>query len=75
STGDYRTTGRRKFKGPYVQAINEDPWGNAYQINATTLVGGNTSPTWIISAGPNGTFDTAPTATAIAGDDMGVRLK
>ena len=75
STGDYRTTGRRKFKGPYVQVVNEDPWGNAYQINATTLVGGDTSPTWIISAGPNGTFDTAPTATAIAGDDMGVRLK
>jgi len=75
STGDYRTTGRRKYKGPYVQIINEDPWGNAYQINATTLIGGNTSPTWIISAGPNGTFDTAPTATAITGDDMGVRVK
>ena len=75
STGDYRTTGRRKYKGPYVQILNEDPWGNAYQINAATLIGGNTSPTWIISAGPNGTFDTAPTATAITGDDMGVRLK
>jgi len=74
-SGDYRTTGRRKFKGPYVQVINEDPWGNAYQINASTLIGGNTSPTWIISAGPNGTFDTAPTDTAIASDDMGVRLK
>jgi len=74
-TGDYRTTGRRKFKGPYVQVINEDPWGNAYQINAASLIGGNTSPTWIISAGPDGTFDTAPTATAISGDDMGVRLK
>ncbi len=75
STGDYRTTGRRKFKGPYVQILNEDPWGNAYQINATTLIGGNTSPTWIISAGPNGIFDTAPTDTAITSDDMGVRLK
>ncbi len=74
-TGDYRTTGRRKFKGPYVQILNEDPWGNAYQINATGLVGGNTSPTWIISAGPNGIFDTGPTATAISSDDMGVRLK
>ncbi len=74
-TGDYRTTGRRKFKGPYVQVLNEDPWGNAYQINAASLVGGNANPTWIISAGPNGTFDTLPTATAIVGDDMGVRLK
>ena len=75
STGDYRTTGRRKFKGPYVQVLNEDPWGNAYQINATTLVGGNTSPTWVISAGPNGIFDTTPADTAITSDDMGVRLK
>ncbi|MFB3108466.1 MAG: type II secretion system protein [Candidatus Binatia bacterium] len=75
STGDYRTTGRRKYKGPYVQIINEDPWGNAYQINASSLIGGDTNPTWIISAGPNGTFETVPTATAIAGDDMGVRLK
>ncbi len=74
-TGDYRTTGRRKFKGPYVQSINEDPWGNAYQINASTLIGGNTTPTWIISAGPNAIFDTAPASTAIAGDDMGVRMK
>jgi len=75
STGDYRTTGRRKFKGPYVQILNEDPWGNAYQINASTLIGGDTSPTWVISAGPNGTFDTAPTDTAISSDDMGVRIK
>jgi type II secretory pathway pseudopilin PulG len=74
-TGDYRTTGRRKFKGPYVQILNEDPWGNAYQINASTLIGGDTNPTWVISAGPNGTFDTAPTDTAISSDDMGVRIK
>jgi len=74
-SGDYRTTGRRKFKGPYVQIINEDPWGNAYQINATSLVGGDTSPTWIISAGPDGIFNTVPTDTAIVDDDMGVRLK
>ena len=75
STGDYLTTGRRKYKGPYVQNLNEDPWGNAYQINATTLISGNTSPTWVISSGPDGTMDTAVSATALAGDDLGVRLK
>lgn len=75
STGDYRTTGRRKFKGPYVQNLNEDPWGNSYQINATTLISGNTSPTWVISAGPDGIIDTATTATSLGGDDLGVRLK
>jgi len=74
-TGDYRTTGRRKYKGPYVQVLNEDPWGNAYQINAISLVGGDTTPTWIISAGPDGAFQTTPTAAALSGDDLGVRLK
>jgi len=75
STGDYRTTGRRKYKGPYLQILNEDPWGNSYQINAVNLLGGNTSPTWVISAGPDGAFDTAPTDTALANDDLGVRIK
>ena len=75
STGDYRTTGRRKFKGPYLQSLTEDPWGNAYQINATTLIGGNTSPTWVISAGPDGIMDTSITDVALAGDDLGVRIK
>ncbi|HEV8342311.1 MAG TPA: type II secretion system protein GspG [Candidatus Binatia bacterium] len=75
--GDYRTTGNFRWKGPYAQGVNTDPWGNAYEINVTTLVGGNTSPTWIISAGPNGTFETATTATSIAStsDDIGLRIK
>ena len=74
---DYRATGNNRWKGPYVQSLNEDPWGNAYQVNGSTLVGGNTSPTWVISAGPNGTFETSTTATNIAStsDDIGIRIK
>ncbi len=75
STGDYRTTGRRKYKGPYLQTLNEDPWGNSYQINAISLIGGNTSPTWVISAGPDGAFQTTTTSISLAGDDLGVRIK
>jgi prepilin-type N-terminal cleavage/methylation domain-containing protein len=74
-SSDYPTSGNFRWKGPYGQSINTDPWGNAYEINVSTLVGGNTSPTWIISAGPNGVIDTAPTATTLAGDDIGVRIK
>lgn len=75
STGDYPTSGKQRWKGPYVQALNADPWGNPYLVTASTLVGGNTSPTWVISAGPNGTFNTAATATSLSSDDVGVRIK
>ena len=73
---DYRTTGKKKkWKGPYVQLLGEDPWGNAYEVNSSTLVGGNSSPTWVISAGPDSTFDTATTDTTLSDDDIGVRIK
>ena len=75
TTADYRSSGKFRWKGPYIQGLNEDPWGNAYAINASTLVGGNTLPTWVISAGPDGSFNTATTATTLAGDDVGVRVK
>lgn len=72
---NYPATGKFRWKGPYVQSLNEDPWGNAYQINASTLVGGNTSPTWVVAAGPDGTFQTSPSDTALSGDDVGIRIK
>ncbi|MBI2989333.1 MAG: type II secretion system protein GspG [Deltaproteobacteria bacterium] len=75
STGDYRTTGKFKWKGPYVASTSEDPWGNAYEVNVSTLKGANTSPTWVISAGPNGVLDTSTSATTLSGDDVGVRIK
>jgi|SRR3972149_4655925 len=74
-TDNYPSTGKFRWKGPYLQEINEDSWGNAYQVNASTLVGGNTSPTWVISAGPDGAFQTATTDTALSGDDVGIRIK
>jgi len=74
-TDNYPSSGKFRWRGPYVQGLQEDPWGNAYQINASTLVGGNTSPTWVISAGPDGTFQTLTTDTALAGDDVGIRIK
>ena len=75
TSDDYPSTGRFKWEGPYLTNLSEDPWGNAYQINASTLQGGNTSVTWVISAGPNGVFDTTTAATSLSGDDIGVRIK
>ncbi len=75
TTDDYPSTGRFAWSGPYITNLSEDPWGNAYQITASTLVGGNTSVTWVISAGPDGTFQTSVTSTSLSGDDVGVRIK
>jgi len=76
TSDDYPSgTGRFRWKGPYITNLSEDPWGNAYQINASTLVGGNTSPTWVISAGPDGIFQTSTSSTTLSGDDLGVRIK
>lgn len=75
ASDDYRPSGKFRWKGPYVQSLNEDPWGNAYAINASSLVGGNTNPTWVVSAGPNGIFETATTSTTLSSDDLGIRIK
>lgn len=75
ATDDYRPTGNFRWKGPYLQTLDPDPWGNAYAINASTLVGGNTSPTWVVSPGPDGVFQTATTDTSLSSDDIGVRIK
>lgn len=71
----YPSTGKFRWKGPYITNLSEDPWGNAYEINASTLVGGNTSVTWVISAGPDGIFQTSTGSTTISGDDIGIRIK
>ena len=75
TSDDYPSTGKFAWTGPYLTNLSEDPWGNGYQINASTLVGGNTSVTWVISAGPDGTFQTSVTSTSLSGDDIGVRIK
>lgn len=76
SSDDYPSgSGKFRWKGPYLTNLAEDPWGNAYQINASTLAGGNTSVTWVISAGPDATFQTSTSSTTLSGDDVGVRMK
>lgn len=77
----YATTGSMRWRGPYVNGTTPlDPWGRPYVVNV--ISGHNNNATnykrlWVISAGPNGRFDTVATATAvteITGDDIGVML-
>jgi prepilin-type N-terminal cleavage/methylation domain-containing protein len=77
----YAITGTNRWRGPYVAGSTPvDPWGRPYVINV--ISGHNTGVTnykrlWVMSAGPNGRFDTPAAATAIteiSGDDIGVLL-
>jgi general secretion pathway protein G len=61
-----------RWKGPYLALTSADPWGNAYFINAINLASGGT--VWILSAGPNGTVDTAASAATLQPDDVGIML-
>lgn len=81
-TKKYNTTGRMAWKGPYLEKLTEDPWGNRYLVNIK-----NADPSslpskvvWVLSAGPNGTIETNPNPLAdsgpvAGGDDIVVRVK
>jgi prepilin-type N-terminal cleavage/methylation domain-containing protein len=45
------------FRGPYIGALDSDPWGNRYILTAKNL-DGTTNHAFVISAGPNGLLDT-----------------
>ncbi len=63
--------GRAAYRGPYIGAVEADPWGNRYTVTATNL-SGTTDRGFVVSAGPDGSLDTDPTQGAAAftvGDD------
>lgn len=69
------------WKGPYMNSIAADPWGNAYVINANNFTD-PTAKVWIISAGPDGEIQTNPNTDACSdlsttppGNDVCLRIK
>jgi prepilin-type N-terminal cleavage/methylation domain-containing protein len=67
------------FRGPYVAAIESDPWGNKYLLNAANL-NSATNHAFVISGGPNGALDTArdqtaTTALTVGTDDIVAVIK
>ena len=79
----FGTSGRFAWRGPYVQELGDDPWGNAYLINGGSLAFGVNRAGMVLSAGPNGEIETSFTqnigsgqaAVAVGGDDIVARLK
>jgi len=65
--------GGNKWQGPYLDAVPTDPWGRAYLVNVDGLVDGR-ERAMVLSAGPDGTVETAPDADRAAGDDIQLPL-
>ncbi len=78
----YPATGRRAWRGPYMENTMADPWGSKYMANVEFLqpanIGG-TKPVFVLSAGPNKLietmFDQSGPSIARGGDDIIFRLK
>jgi prepilin-type N-terminal cleavage/methylation domain-containing protein len=68
------------FRGGLVSSDPLDPWGHRYMINVAGL-GISGEPVWVISAGPNGIWETDVATTGLAasdslrGDDVGYRVQ
>lgn len=77
------------WNGPYLTAEPQpDPWNNRYTINVglidagagvQTAGGATKSAVWVLSAGPNGTIETAynqpVTGAVVGGDDIATRIQ
>jgi type II secretory pathway pseudopilin PulG len=72
--------GKVAYRGPYIGALDSDPWGNAYVVTADNLTNSGTNWAFVVSAGPNGQLDTSPNqantaAFALSGDDIVAVIK
>lgn len=81
TVGDSTTTGFKdykssKWKGPYIAKLAKDQFGKDYiaHVGAMETNGVKISASgkgWIISAGPDGFLDTAPSDSTLSNDDLG----
>jgi prepilin-type N-terminal cleavage/methylation domain-containing protein len=83
----YLTTGQFPWRGPYQTEFPADPWGNRYAVNIGNAINNTNAALsyaiWVLSAGPNGTIETAfnpavpaaGTTLTTGGDDIVYRLK
>jgi len=53
-----KNPGKVSYRGPYIGALDTDPWGNRYVV---ANLSSTTARAFVVSAGPNGALDTDPT--------------
>lgn len=78
----YAASGHFRWRGPYLELIGPDSWGNSYLVNIKNADPAANPPkvVWVLTAGPNGKIETDPDALAdsgptVGGDDIAVRIK
>lgn len=69
----------QNWQGPYIQVINQDPWGSNYLVLALGMQAakdsaGNQLYAWILSAGSNGILETSHADPTLQGDDVGTLM-
>ena len=63
------------WRGPYMGISRPDPWGQRYVLLLQGLEGPLTPHGWLLSAGPDGIFQTGSSDRGVQGDDLGLRLR
>ncbi|MEM7202063.1 MAG: type II secretion system protein GspG [Planctomycetota bacterium] len=80
-THRYATTSKRPWRGPYLDSVRLDPWGHPYAINVVSAHSTHTTNyrrLWVLSAGPDGRWQTSANATTaddVQGDDIGFLVR
>ncbi len=82
NTSSYPISGRFRWRGPYLDSVNADPWGNNYLVNVEfAKPGAPQNAVFVLSAGPDGAVSTAysqaltASGITLSGDDIGFRLR
>jgi hypothetical protein len=63
------------WRGPYMSLSRPDPWGHRYVVLLEGLQRPGTPYPWVISAGPDGVFQTTSDDRRLRGDDLGLLLR
>lgn len=68
------------WQGPYMSEVRADPWGNMYVAWVHGFATGADQAVYVVSAGPDGTLETAPAQSqtgelSIGGDDIAFRVR
>lgn len=78
STNIYPTTGKHRWRGPYLQVITGDTFGNRYACNIRYIWDTSTGTylVFVLSPGPDKTWDTNFSASSgPADDDIGTSIR
>jgi hypothetical protein len=63
------------WDGPYIRAQGPDPWGHRYVLAFTQGPSQKSPQGLIVSAGPDGIFQTQRQDASPQGDDLGLQLR